>query len=215
MYNTEVVLDASNAVIGRAWSAFGAGGGYKKSYLRGTRYRLCMDLDGTGSTFSFHDTGFSVYITPVSVVRYQVLVMGLSSRLELSCHGTGTVATSCSTASTVYLATVCDLTRATGFLGSWEVHSDDSTSTEPLSLGRGSYREENGARTAIPGAEGSAYEFRVEFNTTHLRVGASYRLCIDTDAAGGLSFGDSGYEVTMSGLGGIYPTTALQISRWG
>ena len=53
----------------------------------------------------------------------------------------------------------------------------------------------------------------MEFNTTHLRVGGTYRLCIDTDAAGGLFFGDSGYEVTISGVGGIYPTTALQISR--
>ena len=137
--------------------------------MRGTRYRLCMDLDGTGSSFSFHDTGFSVYITPVSVVRHQVLVSGASlachvfregkrgrnlgsearkrgetqhiawfsrsSRLELSCHGTGTLSTSCSTASTVYLATYCDLNSATGFLGGWEIHSDASTATEALFLG--------------------------------------------------------------------------------
>ena len=37
---------------------------------------LCMDLDGTSTDFSFHDTGFSVYITPVSVVRHQVIIIG-------------------------------------------------------------------------------------------------------------------------------------------
>ncbi|CAK9038652.1 unnamed protein product [Durusdinium trenchii] len=54
VYNTEVIFDASATVIG-----------------------LCLDLDGAGTRFSFHDTGFSVYVTPVSVVRHQVLVIGL------------------------------------------------------------------------------------------------------------------------------------------
>ena len=37
-----------------------------------------------------------------------------TSRLEFSCHGTGSVATTCSTASAVYLAQRCDLNRETG-----------------------------------------------------------------------------------------------------
>lgn len=174
VYNTEVIFDASATIIG-------------------TRYRLCMDLDGTSTDFSFHDTGFSVYITPVSVVRHQVIIIGETSRVEFSCHGTGSVSTTCSTASAVYLSQRCDLNRNSGVLGDWEIHTNDDTPTVAV--------------TEIPFAEGSAYEFRVDFNTTHLQIGWTYRLCIDTDTAGGLFFGDSGFAVTISGIDSINPLT--------
>ena len=37
------------------------------------------------------------------------------------------------------------------------------------------------------------------------------RLCIDTDTTGELYFGDSGFEVTISGVEGIYPSDTLVI----
>ena len=37
-----------------------------------------------------------------------------TSRVEFSCHGTGSVATTCSTASAVYLSQRCDLNRHSG-----------------------------------------------------------------------------------------------------
>lgn len=116
VYNTEVIFDASATIIG-------------------TRYRLCMDLDGTSTDFSFHDTGFSVYITPVSVVRHQVIIIGETSRVEFSCHGTGSVSTTCSTASAVYLSQRCDLNRNSGVLGDWEIHTNDDTPTVAVNFG--------------------------------------------------------------------------------
>jgi len=179
VYNTEVILDSSAMVVG-------------------TRYRLCMDLDGSSSDFSFHDTGFSVYITPVSVVRQKVLMIGATTRLEFSCQGTGSVSSTCSTSSAVYLAQSCDLNRNTGVVATWEIHTSDASPSEAV--------------TEIPGAEGSSYEFRVELNLTHLQVGWNYRLCIDTDTAGPLYFGDSGFAVDLSGVQGIYPSDTLQMS---
>ena len=51
------------------------------------------------------------------------------------------------------------------------------------------------------------------------------RLCIDTDTAGGLFFGDSGFAVTLSGIDSINPLTldigvmagsqVIGGSRWG
>ncbi|CAJ1368406.1 unnamed protein product [Effrenium voratum] len=186
-YNTEVIFDASSALIG-----------YRYRSLASNPRGICMDLDGSSTNFNFHDTGFSVYITPVSVVRHRVLIIGApSSRLEFSCHSTGTVASSCSTSSAVYLGVSCDLNRDIGILADWEIQTSDHTPTEVL--------------TAIPGAEGSIYEFRVDLNTSHLQVGQTYRLCIDTDAQGGLYFGDSGFEVAISGVEAINPSDSLAI----
>ena len=57
-------------------------------------------------TFFFlgHPYGFTV--CPAALLR--------TSRVEFSCHGTGSVSTTCSTASAVYLSQRCDLNRNSG-----------------------------------------------------------------------------------------------------
>eukprot|EP00435_Cladocopium_sp_Y103_P015794 s5058_g3.t2 len=219
VYNTEVILDASATIIGTRYRSRSEGRGWRSLHKAELvqEIGLCMDLDGTSTDFSFHDTGFSVYITPVSVLRHQVIIIGETSRVEFSCHGTGTVSTSCSTASAVYLAQRCDLNRNTGVLGDWEIHTNEDTPTVAVNFGIETAKPPSGDldfalfyclwQTEIPFAEGSDYEFRVDFNTTHLQVGWTYRLCIDTDTAGGLFFGDSGFAVTISGIDSINPYT--------
>eukprot|EP00434_Breviolum_minutum_P004777 symbB.v1.2.004209.t1/scaffold215.1/size331178/2 len=202
VYNTEVIFDSS-AMVDQdpsnihliAKSSATLCGLEVPGYVY---LGLCMDLDGSSSDFSFHDTGFSVYITPVSVVRQKVLIIGATTRLEFSCQGTGSVSSTCSTSSAVYLAQSCDLNRNSGVVATWEIHTSDASPSEAV--------------TEIPGAEGSSYEFRVELNLTHLQVGWNYRLCIDTDTAGPLYFGDSGFAVDLSGVQGIYPSDTLQMS---
>ena len=47
----------------------------------------------------------------------------------------------------------------------------------------------------------------------HYNRGSLLRLCIDTDTAGPLYFGDSGFAVDLSGVQGIYPSDTLQMSH--
>ena len=54
--------------------------------------------------FLGHPYGFTV--CPAALLR--------TSRVEFSCHGTGSVSTTCSTASAVYLSQRCDLNRNSG-----------------------------------------------------------------------------------------------------
>ncbi|CAE8585193.1 unnamed protein product, partial [Polarella glacialis] len=73
----------------------------------GVWYRMCVDLDGTATAYSFHDTGLIVYTSPITRINPKVLAVGLNQALEVECSTSSFSGSACSASTMAYLSTWC------------------------------------------------------------------------------------------------------------
>ncbi|CAK0830491.1 unnamed protein product, partial [Prorocentrum cordatum] len=145
------------------------------SLVAGLYYAVCVDLDGAGASYNFSDVGLRVFAS-------DIVVQGPVHREE---HALLPFACSrgCTTAATAFLAADCS-------------SEEDATAASPF------------ARLSCPSALSAAASctapWVVGLDTSALKLGVSYALCVDMDGAGGaFSAGDTGRRVYLSGLSGL------------
>ena len=163
------------------------------NFTRGTHYRLCMDLDGGGTTklglpgggttLGVHDAGFAIYTTFVTPTRPGGLMAATSPRETL--HVRCEVGAGCTEETTMHLAVAsCDAPAV--------------TIPGPLSVDPG---EE------ITGA------FTVPLDTSLLSFGHSYQLCMDLDGAGPGGVVPTGLEVYITPVVTASPSVRPQAGQ--
>jgi hypothetical protein len=57
-----------------------------KDLTAGSYYKLCIDVDGQGDAYSYGDTGFSIYVSPVAALDTSTVVRSMIAPLVVTCY---------------------------------------------------------------------------------------------------------------------------------
>eukprot|EP00928_Gymnodinium_smaydae_P034938 TRINITY_DN24659_c0_g5_i3.p1 TRINITY_DN24659_c0_g5~~TRINITY_DN24659_c0_g5_i3.p1 ORF type:complete len:2977 (+),score=464.59 TRINITY_DN24659_c0_g5_i3:158-9088(+) len=183
------------------------------SLIVGSRYKVCIDYDGTWREQGLSETGLEVLIMPLACG-------GFGRNLQAAPAQVFDIA--CMTSSLESCA------RATAYLGLECEHID------PGDVLRGGGARRTGASQLLPGVEpqpktnaraGATLSFpktglgqiapaasaaRFVFDTSSLQQGATYKLCVDADGSSGPGrYEDSGCWAHIGGFLSVEPATVL------